>query len=57
MKRFSLIVLLFIGFSFSCLAQPEHRIAFSVGFYNHSFLCAEYAGKPKARRAADEDDE
>ncbi len=42
MKRFSLIVLLFIGFSFSCLAQPEHRIAFSVGFYNHSFLCAEY---------------
>lgn len=37
MKRFSLIVLLFIGFSLSCLAQPEHRIAIGFGGLSHGF--------------------
>ncbi|MBP5526518.1 MAG: hypothetical protein J6Y11_13115 [Paludibacteraceae bacterium] len=38
MKRFSLIVLLFIGFSFSCLAQPEHRISFGLGWFNNECI-------------------
>ena len=42
MKRISLIIFLFIGFIFSCLAQPEHRITASVGFYNHTYILDEY---------------
>lgn len=38
MKRFSLIVLLFIGFSLSCLAQPEHRISFGLGWFNNEYI-------------------
>ena len=42
MKRISFVVFLFIEFIFNCFAQCEHRISLSLGFYNHSFLSAEY---------------